>query len=193
MTGAAGPAFAATISAVTAAELGASYHDGCPVGPASLRMLTVSYWGFDGAAHTGKVVVAASFADDVVKVFHQLYDGRFPVRSLRPISEFGGSDPASMAADNTSAFNCRYVLGTTKWSEHAYGRALDINTVENPEVSGGVADPPAGAAYLDRSNVRPGMATSGSVVVKAFSSIGWIWGGTWKNSKDYQHFSSTGK
>lgn len=189
----AGPAFASTISAITAAELGASYHDGCPVGPDALRKLTLSYWGFDDAPHTGAVVVAASFANDVVKVFHQLYDARFPLRSVRPISEFGGSDPESMAADNTSAFNCRYVLGTTTWSEHAYGRAIDINTVENPEVSGGVADPPAGAAYLDRSNVRPGMATPGSVVVKAFTSIGWIWGGTWKNSKDYQHFSSTGR
>jgi hypothetical protein len=99
------------------------------------------------------------------------------------VEKFGGSDEASMAADNTSAFNCRRIAGTSRWSEHAYGRAIDINPVENPHVT----------AAIDRSQLRPGMIVADDVVVKAFAAIGWSWGGTWRSSKDYQHFSATGR
>jgi hypothetical protein len=97
-----------------------------------------------------------------------------------------------MAADNTSAFNCRFVSGTSRWSMHAYGKAIDVNPVENPYVSGSRVQPPAGRAYLNRSNVRRGMAVRSGILVRAFSAVGWKWGGLWSGSPDYQHFSTTG-
>ena len=99
-----------------------------------------------------------------------------------------------MDADNTSGFNCRYAVapGAPQWSAHAYGQAIDVNTVENPYLEGGLVQPAAGAAYLDRSDSRPGMAVDGGPLVAAFASVGWQWGGRWAGTPDYQHFSKTG-
>jgi hypothetical protein len=177
---------------VTAADLPHSWHAGCPLGPSQLRLLRVLYVGFDGARHTGELVVRSSAVANVVRVFRSLYSQRFPIRSMRVIDEFGGSDDASMAVDNTSAFNCRQAVGGSGWSQHAFGLAIDINPRENPYVYAGKVLPPEGAGYLDRSNARKGMAVRGGVLVRAFDSIGWGWGGQWRTSKDYQHFSSTG-
>jgi D-alanyl-D-alanine carboxypeptidase len=169
-----------------------SWRPGCPVPLSGLRLLTVSHIGMDGAAHTGELVVAASVADDVVTVFRRLYEARFPIRSLRLVDDFGGSDDASMAADNTSAFNCRAVTGGTTFSEHAYGTAIDINPVENPYRRGSTVAPPAGRAFLNRPR-SAGVIHAGDVVTKAFADIGWKWGGWWSSSVDYQHFSPTGR
>jgi hypothetical protein len=185
------PSFTGTISPVTRDELRYSYGPGCPVGPSQLRRLDVSYWGFDRRAHVGKIVVRSTAARGVVSVFRRLYAARFAIRRLRPVEVYRGSDDASMAADNTSGFNCRPVPGTRRWSQHAYGLAIDINPVENPFLHGGRVDPPAGRRYLDRSRIRRGMVRAGDVVVRAFASIGWSWGGRW-SSPDYQHFSATG-
>ena len=185
------PRFVGKIWKVSAAELRHSYRPGCPVGPAQLRRLEVSHWDFAGRRRVGSIVVAAREARDVLSVFRKLYVARFPIRRLRPVDVYKGSDDASMAADNTSGFNCRFVSGTRRWSQHAYGLAIDINPVENPYVDGGRVRPPAGRRYLDRSRVRPGMVVAGDVVLRAFASIGWSWGGRW-SSPDYQHFSVTG-
>ena len=131
-----------------------SWRAGCPVGPAQLRLLRLSYWGFDGKARVGSLVVRDRVARDVVAVFRRLYAARFPIRRLRKVDAYRGSDDASMAADNTSGFNCRFVSGTRRWSQHAYGEAIDVNPVENPYVQGARVSPPAGARYLDRST-RP--------------------------------------
>lgn len=186
------PRFQGSISKVTRADLRYSYRPGCPVGPAQLRRLDVSYWGFDGRRRVGSIVVRSTAARDILSVFRKLYAARFPMRRLRLVEAYKGSDDASMAADNTSGFNCRYVSGTRRWSQHAFGLAIDINPVENPFVHGGRVEPPAGRRYLDRSRVRHGMVVSGDVVVRAFAAIGWPWGGHWTSSKDYQHFSATG-
>ncbi|HEX3621287.1 MAG TPA: M15 family metallopeptidase [Acidimicrobiales bacterium] len=156
-------------------------------------MLSLSYWGFDDSPHTGSMVVRASVAQAVVDVFHRLYDDRFPIRRMEPVDAFGGSDDASIAADNTAGFNCRNAVasGPPQWSAHAYGEAIDVNPVENPYLEDGRVLPPAGAAYEDRSVVRPGMAGRGSALNNAFAGAGWYWGGVW-SSPDYQHFSSTG-
>ena len=179
---------------MTAAELGASYHPGCPVAPDQLRQVTLVYWGFDNAPHTGRIVVNAAVVPAVVGVFKTLYAERFPIRRMQPVSDFGGSDDASMAADNTSAFNCRNAVaaGPPRWSVHAYGEAIDVNTVENPYLEGENVLPPEGAAYAVRTPYRPGMAVPGGELVKAFAAAGWYWGGRWSDAPDYQHFSSTG-
>jgi hypothetical protein len=99
-----------------------------------------------------------------------------------------------MNANNTSGFNCRYAVapGTPQWSVHAFGEAIDVNPVQNPYLVNGVAQPRSGAAYRSRAVIRPGMAVSGGVLVNAFASVGWYWGGRWTASPDYQHFSATG-
>jgi hypothetical protein len=188
------PPFHAHVRPVTAAQLGASWHKGCPVGPAGLRTVTVSYVGFDGSAHTGSLVVSRRVTGEVATVFRRLYAARFPIHRMVPVSRYGGSDDRSMAADNTSGFNCRYAVapGPKRWSVHAYGEAIDVNTVENPYLEGGRVLPPAGRPYVDRSNVRRGMAVAGGVLVRAFASVGWLWGGRWTASPDWQHFSRTG-
>ena len=186
--------FAASESAVTAAQLRFSYRPGCPIAPAQLRRVRLTYWGFDGSPHRGSLVVNATVAGAVERAFARLFAERFPIRKMTPIDGFGGSDDRSMAADNTSAFNCRYAVapGPKRWSVHAYGEAIDVNPVENPYREGGKVLPPAGRPYLDRSNVRPGMAVPGGRLVAAFAGIGWRWGGRWTGSPDYHHFSATG-
>ena len=179
-----------SIEPVTAADLRHSYRAGCPVSPARLRTVRVSYWGFDGRPRVGRIVVASRVAPDVLAVFRILWSERFPLRRLRPVSAYRGSDDASMAADNTSGFNCRFVGGTSRWSLHAYGEAIDVNPVENPYVQGSRVSPSAGRAFLDRSRYRKGMALRGGVLVRAFSSVGWKWGASFG---DYQHFSTTGR
>jgi hypothetical protein len=187
------PRFESAVAPVTRADLPYSYRPGCPVPPARLRLVRVSHWGFDGKARVGLVVVRSDVARDVVTVFRRLYTARFPIRRLRPIDAYEGRDAASLAADNTSGFNCRYAIapGPKRWSSHAYGLAIDVNPVENPYLDRGLVRPPAGRRYLDRSRVRPGMAVSGGVLVRAFAAVGWSWGGRW-SSPDYQHFSATG-
>ncbi|HSC74580.1 MAG TPA: M15 family metallopeptidase [Gaiellaceae bacterium] len=186
-------AFLGTVSPLRQQDLRDSYRPRCPVAPSDLRLVRVSYVGFDGAAHVGALVVNRRVARDVVSVFRRLYLARFPIRRMTPISAFHGSDDASMAADNTSGFNCRRAVGGSGWSEHAYGLAIDVNPVENPYLLRGRALPPAGRRYLDRARVRRGMAVASGTLVRAFASVGWNWGGRWSGSPDYQHFSANGR
>ena len=157
--------------------------------------MRLRYIGFDRRSHLGQLVVSAKVADDVVAVFRTLYRARFPIRRMRPVDAYRGDDNRSMAADNTSGFNCRAAVapGPKSWSMHAYGEAVDVNTVENPYLEGGHVMPPNAKAYADRSNVRPGMAVEGGILVRAFARVGWGWGGSWPGSPDYQHFSTNGR
>ena len=192
-TAAAASSFVGNAVRVTAADLPSSWRAGCPVGPESLRRLELSYWGFDDQPHTGALVVHADEAQTLIGVFRRLFERRFPIRRMEPIDVYGGSDDASTAADNTSAFNCRNAVasGPPTWSAHAFGRAIDVNPVENPYILDGAVLPAGGAPFVDRSNVRPGMAVRGGELVAAFVAAGWSWGGGWANP-DYQHFSATG-
>jgi D-alanyl-D-alanine carboxypeptidase len=168
-----------------------SWQPGCPVPFRGLRLLTVKHRRFDGADHVGELVVAAAVAPDVVQVFHELYDHRYPIESLRLVDDFGGSGE-SMAANNSSAFNCQPTIGGTGFSEHSSGTAIDLNLIQNPYVSGNVVLPEQGRAFLARSPA-PGVIRTGDAVVTAFTRIGWSWGGSWCGPIDYQHFSATGR
>ncbi len=160
-----------------------------------LRLVTVRYWGFDGRPHMGELVIHERYAYAIVQVMHELYDARYPIERMQLVDVYGGDDDRSMAANNTSAFNCRSVTGRPGvWSEHSYGWAIDINPVQNPYVTAsGVVLPSAGQRYLDRTQDLPGMIHPDDVVVRAFARIGWKWGGYWSDPKDYQHFSATGR
>lgn len=185
--------FSATVSTVDAAQLGKSWHPGCPVAPRALRQIRMTFWGFDHRAHLGRLIVNAAVVGAVIKVFSTLFAHRFPIKEMIPQSAYGGDDNAAAAADDTSGFNCRYAVapGPPHWSVHAYGEAIDVNDVQNPYIDGSLVIPPAGRAYFNRADVRPGMAVYGGILVDAFASVGWYWGGRW-SSPDYQHFSSTG-
>lgn len=193
--GAAGvPAYRSSVDTVSAADLGSSWRSGCPVGPGQLRRVRVDYWGYDGAAHRGDLIVAASVASKVADAFGDLYAARFQVRRIHPVQRYGSNDDASMAANNTSAFNCRPITGGTGWSEHAYGTAIDLNPIQNPYVTrSGTVLPPEGRPWADRGARVPGMIHEGGPVHTAFASIGWEWGGSWTNPKDYQHLSLSGR
>ena len=190
----AAPPFVSRVERVSRADLPYSWRPGCPVSPSSLRRIRLSYWGFDGQRHLGELVVRDRVTGDVTTVFRILYRARFPLRRVEPVDRYRGSDDASMAADNTSGFNCRAAVaaGPKHWSEHAYGEAVDVNPVENPYLEGGRVLPPAGKAFVDRTP-RPGMAVPGGTLVRAFESVGWGWGGRWTGSRDYQHFSRSGR
>jgi D-alanyl-D-alanine carboxypeptidase-like protein len=195
--GSAATGFRAAVSQITPGlarrMTGSSWRTGCPVGLRDLRLVRASYHGFDGRIQTGELIVHRDVTSAVVAVLEKLYAARFPIRRMEPIDAFGGSDYRSIEADNTSAFNCRPVAGTSRWSEHAYGRAIDLNPLENPYVSGGRTSHPRSVRYLDRSRSRPGMIHPDDAVVRAFASVGWGWGGSWPVTKDYQHFSADGR
>jgi hypothetical protein len=172
---------------------GVSWHEGCPVPLRALRLMRISFHGFDGDRHVGKLVVHRDAVEAMTVAFRSMWRHDFPIRRMHLVDKYGGSDRRSMRADNTSAFNCRNVAGTNSWSQHAYGRAIDINPVENPYVrSDGSASPGNGQKYTDRSLSEPGMIHGGDPTVRAFKRNGWGWGGYWSSPTDYQHFSSNG-
>ena len=172
---------------------GSSWHEGCPVGLGRLRLLRVSHWDFHGRVESGQLVIHERYARGMADVFARLFAKRFPIRRMELIDRYGADDHRSMAHDNTSAFNCRFVNGTNDWSMHAYGKAVDINPRENPYVSGDFVSPPEGRPFADRSDHRKGMILAKGPVVGAFERlIGWEWGGLWSGPTDYQHMSSNG-
>jgi D-alanyl-D-alanine carboxypeptidase-like protein len=165
----------------------------CPVALDDLRYLTVSFRGFDGAAHTGELMVAASEADGIVSVFRALYAARFPIEEMRiPTRRDLDAHPTG-DGNNTGAFVCRPTVGATSWSAHAYGLAIDVNPFMNPYQRDDVVLPELASSYLRRDWRRPGMFGPDSMVVREFARIGWSWGGAWRTLKDYQHFSATGR
>ncbi|WP_326646359.1 M15 family metallopeptidase [Streptosporangium sp. NBC_01755] len=187
------PKFSAKISPVTRQQLKYSWRPGCPVPLSDLRLITMTYWGFDDKPHTGELVVYKGVTDDIVSIFRQLYDWRWPINKMELVDVYKGDDFDSIEANNTSAFNCRPATGSSSWSKHAYGRAIDINPRENPYVSadGSVAHSNA-RKFAKRPVHAPGVINPGDRVVKAFQAKGWEWGGYWSGIKDYQHFSKGG-
>jgi hypothetical protein len=168
------------------------WRPGCPVALSELRHVSLPFVAFGGRPRRGALVVHHSVARDVISVFRRLYAARFPVRRMRPIQAYGGGDFRSIEADNTSAFNCRPATGSSRWSQHAYGRAIDLNPLENPYVAGGRTSHRRSVPYLDRSRPRRGMILEGGPAVRAFDAAGWSWGGRWSGVVDYQHFSAGG-
>ena len=172
---------------------GVSWHEGCPVGLGKLRLLRVTHLDIDGRKRRGQLVVHERYARGMVRVLRRAFAKRFPIRRMELIDRYGGEDHRSMAHDNTSAFNCRFVNGTSRWSMHAYGKAIDVNPRENPYVSGGYVSPPEGRPYADRRPKRRGMLYRNDPVANSMERvIRWEWGGAWRGARDYQHFSSNG-
>ena len=167
-----------------------AWHVGCPVGRAQLRRVEVGFHGFDGRVHRGVLVVNADVATSVAAVFTELFDRGFPIRRMLPIEAYRGDDNASMAADNTSAYNCRrsgQANAPASRSPHANGRAVDVNPYENPWI-----DPRchcfSPASTFGRHRSGTGVIVKGGVAWTAFTKRHWIWQDN--ATTDYQHFDT---
>ena len=175
---------------------GRSWHAELPCPQRSeLVLLRIPYFDFQGNTQIGSMIVAKSVAPKVAAAFQEIYDsGRFRIYRMALIDDFQGDDDKSMEANNTSAFNCR-TTDRGAMSRHAMGMAVDINPIQNPYREGNVTSPEAGRAY-DQPNKRRsdivGIILNGDIVTRAFARQGWRWGGNWKNTVDYQHFSNDG-
>ena len=186
------PTFEYTISPVTADVVAETWREGCPLPWENLTLLTLSYWNFDGRPVKGHMTINTGVVDDVVSIFEKLFAMRFPIQRIALVDDYGGDDEAAMRANVTSGFNCRYVDGTERWSNHAFGLAIDINPLINPWARRDNVLPVEGTVYAEnRENPIPGMINAGDRVVSIFEQAGWSWGGVW-HSADYMHFSKPG-
>lgn len=184
--------FESTISAIPADVLArSSWHEDCPVGLDDLAYITVSHVGFDGNIHTGEMIVNGRVAADVVGVFAELYAAGFPIEEMRVIRAEEIDAPPTGDGNVTGSFACREAVNSGNWSQHAYGLAIDVNPFHNPYLKGDLVIPELASFYLDRDLRLPGMVET-SIVVEAFASIGWRWGGNWNSLKDWMHFSESG-
>lgn len=152
-----------------------------------LSFLTITYNNFDGEPQVGNLVVNKKVAQEVLDIFKEIYEAKFPIELMIPVDAYNADDNLSMLANNSSAFNYRTIAGTTTLSNHGKGLAIDVNPFLNPHVVNGNANPSEAQKYADRSLNEPGMIKENDVVYKAFIKRGWSWGGHWKNP-DYQHF-----
>lgn len=176
---------------------GNSWREGCPVGLKDLRYVNVTYLDFKGLSKEGELIVHKDVAEEITQIFESLYYFKYPINKMRLVSDYKGNDWQSIEADNTSAFNCRPVTGNKKkWSKHAYGKAIDINPIENPYISRkGKCSHPKSAPFLTGKRIHKNndvkdraMLLKNDVVTRIFKDYGWKWGGDWKGIKDYQHF-----
>jgi hypothetical protein len=170
-----------------------SWVKGCPVAAEDLAWVRLAFWGFDAQRHTGELLVHRTVAQDIVDVFRVLYRQRFPQEQVGIVRAYDPDAPSTGDGNGTGSFVCRPSTGATYFSQHAYGLAIDLNSFQNPYAKGAVVLPELASAYLPRDRVRAGMITADGPVVRAFAAIGWEWGGAWRYSKDYMHFSQNGR
>ena len=155
-----------------------------------LAYAQVSFYGFDGLFHTGELIIHRDVVDDLVRVFEELHQMRFPIEEMRVTTQEAVDAPPTGDNNNTSSFVCRPAVNSGTWSRHAHGGAIDINPFHNPYVKGDLIIPELASAYLDRERELPGMITPEIEVL--FADFDWGWGGNWNSSSDWMHFSDTG-
>ena len=153
-----------------------------------LRYLQLLHIDFEGHTRQGELICHRSIADDLLDIFRQLYEAGYPIRSIRLMDDFDGSDEASMEADNTSCFNYRTIAGSVRLSKHAQGLAIDINPLENPCVRHGKVEPASATAFAARDSAFEHKIDHQDLCYRLFIAKGFHWGGDWRSLKDYQHF-----
>ena len=134
-------AFAASIETVTAADLYASWRPGCPVPVDPAAGHRPHHWGYDGASTSAANRRGRPAERDRRRLPRPL-PGPVPDPAHAADRRVRRRRRRSIKANNTSGFNCRAVTGDNGWSEHAYGRAIDVNPFVNPYVKGGTVLPP---------------------------------------------------
>ena len=174
---------------------GNSWREGCPVALEDLRYLRIRHIDFDGEEQMGEMIVHKEVSVEATEIFEALYKAGYPIKKMRLVSDYKGNDWQSIESDNTSAFNCRPATGSKAWSKHSYGKAIDINPIENPYISRkGYISHKASQIYRKRVHQKSTSAdkavlSKGDKAVQIFKKYGWEWGGDWSGVKDYQHFS----
>ncbi|MFP4636582.1 MAG: M15 family metallopeptidase, partial [Nitriliruptoraceae bacterium] len=166
---------------------GVTWQPDCPVGLDELREVELTHHGFDGGVHRGELIVHTSVVDDLEQVFAAAFGAGFPFEEVVAAHRYDGDDDAIMAANASSAFNCRPITGGDGWSQHSYGTAVDLNPVLNPYARDGTVLPSAGSDHLDRTDPEPGMLVEGDPVIDAADRLGWEWGGRWQGLVDHMH------
>lgn len=179
---------------------GKSFAAGCTTPRSELRYLRCLHITADGYTLVGEMVLHRSIADRVLTILRKLYDARYPIERMRLIDDYNADDERSMTANNSSAFNFRFVSGTRKVSKHGRGLAVDINPLYNPcrktvtttragkTTTRTVVEPAAGRPYIDRTKRFDYKITRDDLCCRLFREAGFRWGGDWKHTKDYQHF-----
>lgn len=174
---------------------GKSYKDNCTVPLSDLRYLHVLHVGFDGETHEGEIICNKAIADDLLDIFRQLYDAGYQIEKIKLVDEYDADDEKSMADNNSSAFNFRFISHSTTVSNHGYGLAIDINPLYNPyvkTVNGRLNVEPANStAYVDRTQDFDHKIDENDLAYQLFIAHGFEWGGSWRSSKDYQHFEKS--
>lgn len=172
---------------------GISYRENSHISLSQLRYITLAHHGIDGREHIGELIVNEAIADDIIYIFGELYDAKYPIEKLRLVDEYSGDDVRSMADNNSSAFNYRVIAGTDTLSRHALGMAIDVNPLYNPYITflpdgAEHCSPPQGLPYADRRRDFPMKIDENDLCFKLFTERGFEWGGNWSHAKDYQHF-----
>ncbi|ROL61303.1 M15 family peptidase [Bacteroidetes/Chlorobi group bacterium ChocPot_Mid] len=150
-----------------------------------LVLLNVKYYSFDNKLHQGQLLVNKEVETDVKEIFDTILKIKFPINKVIPIVKYGWDDDSSMADNNTSAFCYRFVAGTSRLSNHALGRAIDINPFNNPVIYENGRISPEGAIYNSKMSYT---FTKDNPIVIEFLKRGWRWGGNFESFKDYHHF-----
>lgn len=178
--------------AVFCRMMGKSYKEECTTPREELRYLRVLHYNKVGEELQGELVCHKDIADDLLAIFRELYQAKYPIERMVLIDEYDADDEASMRANNTSAFNFRRAAGMRTLSKHSTGMAIDINPLYNPLVKhreGRTRVYPSNATpYIDRTQDFPYKIVKGDLCYRLFKKYGFSWGGDWKSSKDYQHF-----
>ncbi len=167
---------------------GRSYKEGCTVPLSELRYLTILHYNFKGQITRGELICNRAISDDLLEIFGALFDAKYQIERVELIDNFGADDRRSMIANNSSAFNFRYISGSKTLSNHSYGMAIDINPLYNPYVRGKMVDPIESTPYADRTKPFAHKIDKNDLCYKEFTKRGFTWGGDWKSLKDYQHF-----
>lgn len=172
---------------------GHSYKRGCTVPLPSLRYLRLLHYDNEGNIRLGEMVCSSAVSSDLIDIFRQLYEARYPIERMVLVDDYDADDERSMTANNTTCFNYRAIAGTGRLSKHSQGRAVDINPLYNPHVhfkQGKIksVSPQAGRRYADRTLRQPMMINRNDLCYRLFTQHGFRWGGAWRSSKDYQHF-----
>ncbi len=175
---------------------GGSLPEGCGVKPSDLRYLRVLHYNFEGRIQTGELVCNRLIATDLLNIFRELYQQKYPIRKITLIDNYGASDQLSMADNNTSCFCFRKINRSSRLSKHAQGLAVDINPLNNPCVKydgkGQILriepDTPEARKYAKNRAKLTHAINRNDICHRIFRKYGFTWGGVWRSKKDYQHF-----
>lgn len=187
--------FHSTVSPITneiLSKMSYSWKDINPIPLSDLRCVTVNFYGYDSKVHEGSFVIHKVVADEIVDIFKEVFEARFPIEKMGFVDEYQGIDEVSAKDNNSYSFCCRpNTTNPSVFSKHSYGLAIDINPLENPYHRNDLIVPESGKMYLDRTLNTKGMIQPDSVIYNAFIKRGWSWGGDWPKTRgyaDYQHF-----